>query len=133
MKTHISTQKDVAVMTMQTIIDMLRWTEQEYADFKYQQGIAYLRWYMPADEHTIQSLLRNRLFWNWWKSCWNNRDEVFVANCALDMQLSKGTIRTMYKHLHDAKGLAMEIRPGKTVLMDALKDRPVLTLKEVHQ
>lgn len=116
---------------MQAVLKLLRWTEQEYADFKYQRGIAYLRWYLPADEWMVQSLLRNRLFWNWWKACWDTRDEVFVANTSLDKQISASQVETLYKYLHDAQALATEIRPARIVLIDALKDRPTLTLKEV--
>lgn len=130
--THISLRKLKSAYLMNQVMKMLGWNDQQYADFKYERGVAYVRWYIPAQEQVAKELLCNRLFWNWWKNCWDNRDEVFVANCCLDRTISQSQAILLYKHLHDARALATEIRPAASVLQDALKVREELTIKELH-
>jgi hypothetical protein len=129
--THISQRKEQSVSLMNQVLNLLNWTVQDYADFKYQRGIAYLRWYLPANDRAIRQLMRNRLFWNWWKNCWDTRDEVFITECTTHSLVSRNALVQLYKMLHDSRELATEIKPAKSVLIDALNVKQELTLKEV--
>lgn len=131
-QTHISELKLQSASLMKHVLKMLGWTMQQYADFKYERGIAYIRWYVPAQDQVAKELMHSRLFWNWWKNCWDLRDEVFVANCGYDRNLSDAQAIVLYKHLHDARALATEIRPSVAVIKDALNVAAVMTIKEVN-
>lgn len=64
------------------VCKILHWSELEYANYQYEQGLAYLQAYIPRDPQGIQELESSRIFWNWWKNQWVIRDETFLqTNC----------------------------------------------------
>lgn len=101
------------------VCELLKWREEQYADFVWQCGTRYLQAYLKGDEHSVKQLEYNRVFWTWWKNHWANRDEDFlllnkhrpVDNIDIRVQL--------YEHYNDGVQLARSIHPNSVVLNDS--------------
>jgi len=96
----------------QRLIKLLAWSELEYAEFQYNSGIEYLNAYIPDDVHGIDMLLRNRIFWNWWKNHWSIRDQQFLDSDMDCMDTKK--LQRIYIRYNS--NLACEIYPNAHVL-----------------
>lgn len=100
------------------IIQALQWSEQEYANFIYETGIAYLEHYIPEDEHGIALLSRSRVYWSWWKNHWAQRDAQFLWLFSEECSHSK-VLEKMYYGFHDVYTLVNEIYPNATILSES--------------
>lgn len=100
----------------QKITQLLGWTEMEYSECIYQTGLDYLQTYIPGDAHGITALERSRIFWNWWKNHWQQRDEQFLANIC---PANYPSAHKLYVWWHDPKRLAKRIYPNAVVLHDS--------------
>jgi hypothetical protein len=99
----------------------LRWSEEQYADFMYNCGLAYLQFYIGNEPQEVLSHIRkSKTFWNWWKLHWQKRDEEFFqkwkeevidGNCNAGLEWLE-----IYFEYHDPKTLAAEIYPSGVVL-----------------
>lgn len=117
-----------ANQTRREVCKILGWNYQEYADFIYERGIAYLQWYLPAMAEHRDKLERSQLYWNWWKNLWKVRDDVFVYNMT-SFPLKKENTLKIYRETHNAKEILLDgIRPPKYVT-EVLFNEP--QLKEV--
>jgi len=94
------------------VCKILHWSELEYANYQYEQGLAYLHAYIPRDPLGIQELESSRIFWNWWKNQWVIRDETFLqTNC-----YNARSAHHVYFFYHNANELAKELHPRAVVL-----------------
>lgn len=100
----------------QQVQRLLGWTELEYADFQYEQGIAYLQAYIPNDQHGIDILLREKIYWNWWKNHWAIRDQDFIDVADDGTSCSHKTLCNLYRKFHSVKLLVDTIFPNAVVL-----------------
>jgi hypothetical protein len=113
----------------QQVASILSWREGALAEFKYQQGIAFLMWYLPCNEQSRNTLERSKLYWNWWKYCWQIRDEAFVVNGIENIDHHHR--QSIYIELHNARLLMIEgLRPGE-VVTKVLFNKPDFNKKEV--
>lgn len=96
----------------------LEWTEQEYANFQYESGLAYLEHYIPTDQHGIDMLSRSRIFWRWWVNHWNQRDAQFLSLYTPEFSHPK-ILQKVYRGFHDVFTLVNEIYPNATILSDS--------------
>ena len=99
------------------IMQLLCWTELEYAQFQYESGLKYLRTYIPGDEAGIYALERSRIFWSWWKNHWAQRDAQYVAN--INEANSVARMREYYIWFNDPEYLIKTIYPNAIVLHDS--------------
>jgi hypothetical protein len=113
--THTSSRKAEALNVRAGIMRLLKWDEQQYGEFQYDQGITYLQHYLKQDSHAADMLTRSRIFWNWWKNNWSNRDIALLQGAACT-QVSTDAARLIYAELHDGCTLAAEIYPNGVVL-----------------
>ena len=96
------------------VINRLEWDELQYGEFQFKIGCSYLQNYIPNDPDGIDMLIKERMFWNWWKNRWAERDEQVLL-----MQFSPtGNIVTDYKWMHNPVELAGLIRPNAICLGD---------------
>ncbi len=120
--THVQERiRDASLMKL-VICRLLNWTDLEYGEFQYKCGCLYLQHYISNDPQGIDELLQHKLFWNWWKNQWHNRDFAYMIDS--EQQLDKLSIsnkRLLYMHAHDPKMLAMEIAPNSIILGEAYK------------
>jgi hypothetical protein len=104
------------------ICNLLDWTELEYGEFQFKSGCSYLQHYIPNDPHGIDELLKHRMFWNWWRNQWHNRDFAFMLDSNNELsKLCLSNKRLLYMHYHDARMLAAEIAPNAIIIADAYK------------
>ena len=113
--TTATAYKDAADRLKQQICKLLQWDEMQYAEFQYQNGIAYLMWYLPCDEYAREQLLRSRLYWSWFKNQWN-ADDMLVLEVARDNDMPLQVAREIYTEIHCPRVLACEIKPNAIVL-----------------
>lgn len=104
------------VRNMARIIDLLQWTKQVYDMHIYENGIQYLHQYYGSDKEAVKIMERHADFWNWWKSMWNARNEVFVNEWdGLEDAISHKDLRKLYFDTHNVKVLVAEIAPPSFV------------------
>ena len=114
MQTTLIQQRQTAAFTAkETICHKLGWDANKYAQHQYQTGLEYLRLYTLDDAMAIATLERSKIFWNWWKNAWANRDETFIHNSTI---FNWNYPVEMYKRMHKALTLAEELRPDAIVL-----------------
>ncbi|MBU7576607.1 MAG: hypothetical protein KAF40_00970 [Flavihumibacter sp.] len=91
---------------------VLKWDMEQYAMFQYEQGLAYLEKYLPADVDGQRILEREAMFWAWWKMCWYRRDEQFLVDC---IEAESHLALNCYYYIHDADELIQDIKPPKHI------------------
>lgn len=89
------------------------WSDLEYAEHQYNTGLEYLRLYIPNDPAGADTLIRSRIFWQWWKNHWSFRDAYFIRSIAEKDQEER---RNIYIMLHSPVRLASAIYPGRVIL-----------------
>lgn len=111
-----------------SIMELLKWDDSQYANFVYDQGMAYLRAYIPiikredqedsaglaTQNYWIDLMSCTKVFWQWWTNHWMNREEYFLDT--VDFNLSLEELTRLYKEHHDGDGLAEEVHPHRAVL-----------------
>ena len=104
--------------TQQTVMRLLGWTEQEYADHIYETGLQYLKATVKDDTgYIIKCMTRSRVFWNWWKFHWFARDQAFAEQEPVLSELD--FVQEIYHELHDPQCLASAIFPDGKVLEES--------------
>lgn len=115
--TQASERKQWADQIKAAVCRVLNWDELQYAEFQYKIGCQYLQYYIPNAPEGIDELLRNRIYWNWWKNRWVDRDYSYLANPWLgNSDLSSNDFFWVYQVYHDAEVLAMEITMPGSIL-----------------
>ena len=105
---------------------MLNWTEMQFAEYQYQNGIAYLMWYLPCDEWARQQLERSKLYWNWFKNQWVLHDESLLSFKLSLSECDHNTLMRLYDDLHCPRALAVEVKPNRVVLDSIKKQEAIL-------
>jgi hypothetical protein len=64
------------------VLQLVGWTEQQYAQFIYDCGLLYLQCVIDEESDLITSFIRrSTIYWNWWKLHWEMRDAEFIEGC----------------------------------------------------
>lgn len=113
------TRKEQADRLKGSICEMLKCTDMQYGELQYEQGLKYLKHYLPSDDHSADSLSRSRVFWNWWKNHWTNRDESFKKLITDYPVRDREIVRQLYAQYNCGKALADSIHPHSTVLNES--------------
>lgn len=100
------------------IMHLLNWDELQYGEFQYKTGTQYLQAYIPHDPAGIDMLIESRIFWNWWKNHWLQRDEEFLKDAQV-RHSHQALIVSMYICTHCPDTLVGQIRPQAVVLADS--------------
>jgi len=116
--TNPQTQRQKADSLKMEICLLLNWTEMQYCELQYQNGIAYLMWYLPCDEHAREKLLRSRLFWNWFKNQWTVHDESLLSYRMAVRECTVIALTELYVSLHCPRAMVMEVKPNDVVLSE---------------
>jgi hypothetical protein len=117
MKNTSNTPKDRSLSLKARICRLLRWTEEQYFHFQYNSGLTYLEHYVP-DEHYAQEVSKSRIFWNWWKLQWMNRDEVFLEHIS-ESSISVSTVEELYLEMNNGVKLTESNHPHSTVMEES--------------
>lgn len=106
-------QRAIRLTNSQRIINMLGWTELEYATFINDTGLEYLERYIPNDRTGINALNHSRIFWNWWKNQWAIRDADYLD---IVDNFSPHNWEPLYRQEHSPAVLTNSIFPSAVVL-----------------
>ena len=107
MATQTTILNERAKLLKLRVCQLLGWTEMEYAEFQFACGKQYLQHYIPRDPEGIDELVTSKLYWNWWKLMWTNRDWAYLDENENDLQaLHQSNREKLYKHLHDPHALS---------------------------
>ncbi len=111
------TQKEAVLQRNKArIVDLLKWTIEEYHVFVWNSGLEYLRHYLGKDQDAIRELEARKVFWTWWINLWNARDEAFVDEFdGLEDQYSSKNMMAIYHTIHNPETLAGELHPPRVV------------------
>jgi hypothetical protein len=110
---HIRTKQAEMQSTKKTVMQLLGWSDQEYAEHQYKAGCNYLQAYIPKDPQGIDMLVKSKTYWNWWRNQWHQRDLQFLQGSVMQ---SKKRLTRMYHELHSPTELAKEIHLNGVVL-----------------
>lgn len=120
-------RKERAIRLKYRVMEMLRWTEVEFGEFQYTQGMAWLQAYLLDDSYGVGIMEQSRTFWNWWKNHWTNRDESFVRNVNY---LSREVALQVYAELHDGRILSGMIYPNRMGMKAMINEVEPETVKQ---
>lgn len=120
MATQTTILNERAKLLKLRVCQLLGWTEMEYAEFQFACGKQYLQHYIPRDPEGIDELVTSKLYWNWWKLMWTNRDWAYLDENENDLQaLHQSNREKLYKHLHDPHALSLATTPPGVVLEES--------------
>lgn len=119
--TQVEQRRQDADATKQKICTVLGWTEDQYAFYQYNTGLAYIAVYMDTDEAGADNLGRSRMFWNWWKNHWTSRDDTFLSY-NIKPALSTNHLEELYFNMHDAATLAAAIYPSGVIMKESVTE-----------
>ena len=118
MNSYTNHIKNEMQSTKARIMALLNWSEVDYGNFQYETGLSYLRFYIPDDIEGIDMLTRSRIFWNWWKNHWLQRDAGFISYKRSLTECKTRTLIKIYQAVHCPQALAGELRPHAIVLTE---------------
>ena len=114
--TTVAQAQQKADLLKKEICLLLNWTEMQFAEYQYRNGIAYLMWYLPCDERGRYLLERSRMYWNWFKIQWTGYDESFLSYRRSLKECTANSCLAMYEELHCPRALAHDKKPNDVVL-----------------
>ncbi len=114
-KTSKEAYQEATNKVMLQVMELLDCTEQQYAQHRYENGRAYLYWYLPVQARERAKLENSKLYWQWWKNLCNNHDYVFVSDEGI-AYLTLAQRRAIYKEVHCPRILAVECKIDAIVL-----------------
>ena len=62
------------------VIKTLQWSEEQYFDYIFQCGVAYLNKYIPQYPQVVKQIIKSKIYWNWWRLHWEQRDKEFLKS-----------------------------------------------------
>ena len=119
--THIQNRRQAMAASKAAVCHLFGWSEGHYAEYQYAKGLRYIELYFKSrnGEDLLSRVEQSRTFWNWWKNCWLNREEVYL-NDVFKTQLSRQLLKDIYIALHSPEILAEELMPGRPVWNEIL-------------
>lgn len=110
-------QKQAAIVRNKArIVDLLKWSADQYHIFLWNTGIRYLNHYIGRDEVSITKINSRKEFWNWWINLFDARNEAFIEEWdGLEDQTTVDDLRKLYQDIHNPAMLACEIKPPQVV------------------
>ena len=109
-------QKDRILSDQQSVMEIMGWSDMDYATFIHETGLAYLDQYAQHDQAGIDALNRSRIFWNWWKNQWAIRDAQYLT---IYDNFSTENWEPLYRQMHGVDELTNSIYPNAVVLEES--------------
>lgn len=119
MSTNVEKRRHQAQEFKISVTEMLGWDEMVFGEHQYNCGLAYLNYYIPTDPIGMEFLQRSKIFWNWWKNKWADRDRDFLDQWQPKenwKKVRRGTLVKLYLELNDPLVLSQDIKPHAIVL-----------------
>ncbi|MBT1702926.1 hypothetical protein [Chryseosolibacter indicus] len=121
-KTVSKARNERATRLKGCICEILNCTQDQYAELVYNEGLKYLKYFLPDDADGQKMLSSSRVFWNWWKNHFINRDEKFIALSGKYPIQDKEMLLQLYLNYNDGKQLAQNLHPQSVVLEESYSE-----------
>ncbi|MGQ0740182.1 MAG: hypothetical protein ACT4OJ_14115 [Bacteroidota bacterium] len=102
----------------QKVLDLIGIGEAGYSELVFESGIQYLRSTSPDYPQVVSQIARSEVFWNWWRSHWQRRDEQFLEECESWVSTPEKYLQ-VYKNMNDGRTLQSAIYLNGQVLQEA--------------
>jgi len=126
--THIEkTRRELAAVKLQ-VQNLLGWTDEQYATFQYETGVAYIRRMsdLPLHDALLESILAQKELWSWWRLHWMRRDRHFMEMSSV---LFKHEYEAYYRdEVHNLTEASM--RPHRRIMETSYSDMMHRIIKE---
>jgi len=106
--------KTLQQVTRCQVMKLLDWNDQQYANFQFESGYSYLKFWIGDDVWGFSELPLTASFWAWWRNHWHKRDMDFI-NEAKPMSIAER--RRSYSNIHNAETISFS--PQKNIMEDA--------------
>jgi len=80
------------------LFKILQFTQEDYNEFLFEAGCAYLDYDMMGDEWGKNKLLNHTMFWSWWKNQYNIMDEIILNEFRDVENIEKADVVKLKKH-----------------------------------
>lgn len=110
--------KKIDQQILLTVITALHWSEQQYTQFIYDCGLAYLNAFIKDYPAVKTQISKSEIFWDWWKTHWEQREKEFIETIETYPE-SITDIHQQYKAIHDPVELATGIYLNGKVLEES--------------
>ncbi len=107
------------------VMELTGFSLEEIQQMKYEQGVAYLHWYLPNSPVLRRKAENCKTYWGWWKNIWHTHDEVFVYNSIQINVLMQSHIQLMYKELHSGRNIANDGTHPPKVVIESIHKTPL--------
>ena len=111
---HTDKIKTIQQVTRWQVMKLLNWNDQQYADFQFEQGYEYLKYWIGEDAFGFAELPLTSAYWAWWRNHWHKRDMSFVESAK---QMSLNERLTRYHFIH--KPETIQYSPQKAIMENA--------------
>lgn len=112
-------QREKAALLKAQVMALLNWSEMQYAELQFSQGVEYLKTYLKGNEHDMRLLEYSSVFWAWWRNHWTQRDENFMAIHHAHPLRRVDIARQLYEQYNRGRLLANSIHPNAVVLNES--------------
>ena len=79
-KTHVQVMKTKYRLNKAQLIESCGITDEHYAEFMFETGIAWIKENLWNDERAISLISSSPVFWDWFSNEWNLRDDRFIMH-----------------------------------------------------
>ena len=124
--------KKIDKLIMQKVLTALAWNEQQYAEFIYGCGLAYLNAFIKGYDIIISQISKSEIFWDWWKDHWENREKEFLEILETFPE-DVESVSDLHKTLHDPYDLAAAMNLNGQVLQESYVNLIHDITKNQHQ
>ncbi len=112
-------RRQVMQAYQEMICERLGYRPEDIATMQYEQGTLFAEIYFQHVPEMGRMMLRDRTYWNWWRSHWHERDVEFLADpeiegCGVDLQ------RMMYTALNSGEQLQAMLKLSRVVYVSVL-------------
>jgi hypothetical protein len=97
--THTSTIEQKSLTIKEQVLNLLQWSDLDYAEFQELQGYVYLKAEF-GNTPFVELLPYQSLFWKWWINHWLKRDAAFLKQVS-HYKLPLKNIRIGYEAHHN--------------------------------
>jgi hypothetical protein len=107
-------QQQASIKLREEITSLLNWNDHEYAEYMFEHGLEFLKYYCCDDQEAFTHCTLSKEFWNFWKQRWIQRDEIFAAHFNQEWLCHQSRVR-LYIAMHNPKVLVAELTIPRVV------------------
>jgi hypothetical protein len=122
---HIERQRQDQALVQTRIMNLIGWSDLQFAEYQESQGLAFLKCWLGADVPLVDDLPNHRAFWSWWRCYWTRRDREFLELSSL---LFSHELESYYRETHEPGSL--EFYPQAAIMEETYEAMIHQVIKE---